>query len=460
MEKMTHHPLRACEDTLKRALVLSGFTLFDDKTSREIIAPEWNMSLSKLPDECFGMPIMLENGHFMLRTELLASQLPNLKGILPLRSFACGVAYDGADAHRPNRLRIQGIWADERIPTRLWLKVWEQVVHEAYGLTAGFDMVRLNKDAYRIDVRIGDCTFALAHIARATSLPYALLGLEKDKHTIWMFDIDVDSVACATYKLADRDQLYSMVATDLERFESEAPSFGSFFVDKATDVLRKQGYANFYGPRFYEPDCYKKMHMIQEGWDRNNQGILLVEPLGDTIWLPTVLTPSLEEALAQNYHAGVKDCRLFEFGHIYLPHSDSDMDFRERSRSKRFESERGPRDITDKTPIEKIALSIGGYGPDLTPEKWKAEVQAFLNALGFHENYYLDTMQAIAYDTYDCHLLFNDKMRYQMANLGTIHHEALANFDIDVPAYIAQFEFAPLEAQAAWEMIFVPIEYR
>lgn len=459
MEKMTHHPLRAQESILKRALVLCGFALHDDARSREIVQPEWNLALSKLPAACHCEPIYLEEGMFMLRTDLLSAQIASWGPTLPLKSFAVGTVYDAAHPERPNRSRIEGVWADARVPTSAWLQVWDCVVREAYGLEASFEMVRLTKDSYEIKVAVGGRTFTLARMARATMLAYALLGLEKGPAWAWTFSIDVDEVACGFYGIADRDDLYNPNVSHLRRFADAEASYGGYYVSKATDLLRARGFVNFSGLRFYEPDCYRKMHMIQEGWDKNNQGMELVEPIGPYTWLPTVLTVALEEALSANYRAGEESCRLFEFGHIFVPSSDDDNDFRERSKNKKYKKE-GPREKTDKLPREKLALSLGAYGPDLTEAAWEGIVDEFLTALGIREHYFMDTMQAIAYQTLDCHLVMNDKMRYQMSNFGSINKEALANHGIGVPAYMAQFEFEPLEQQAAEELVFVPVEYR
>lgn len=459
MKKMTQHPLRSQESAIKRALVLSGFDLFDDGQSREVVPPEWNLYLSKAPyAPC--EPILLEAGNFILRTDLLSAQLAGLKGPLPIKKMAAGVVYDAVDAARPNRTRIQGVWADERIPTRLWMRVWETVVREAFGLGATFSMTPVSKDAHRVDVQVDGASFTLTHIARATDVAYALLGLSKDVSTIWLFDIDVDSVACGRFGLESRDQLYRADCSYLDGFVDDAPTYGNFFIGRAVDLLRARGFTNFYGPRFYDFDCYKRMHMIQEGWDKNNDGMRLVEPMGSFDWLPTVLTPSLEEALAANYRAGEKSCRLFELGHAFVPYSDSDKDRRERSKNKKYDRERGEREPSDKLPNEKICLSLGAYGPDLDEGAWVETVSEFLDAFGVKEHYFMDTMQAIAYKTLDCHVIMNDKMRYLMSNFGSIHKEALKNYGIGVPAFMAQFEFAPIEQEAAWEMIFVPVEYR
>ncbi len=459
MKKMTHHPLRAQESALKRALVLGGFELIDDAQSREIVPPEWDIKIAKYP-HLARKPVMLEQGYFMLRTDLLASQLADLKQPLPLKKFATGVIYDGNDAERPNRLRIQGIWADKSVPTRLWLREWDTVVREAFGLEASFTMTPTSKDSHRIDVQVGGREFTLANIARATFLPYSLLGLSESECKIWFFDIDVDAVACGYYGIADRSELYSLEVSKLERFTDDMPTYGNFFTNRAIDLLRERGFVDFYGPRFYDFDCYKCMHMIQEGWDRNNDGMRLVEPMGSFVWMPTVLTPSLEEALAANYKAGKESCRMFEIAHIYVPHSDTEKDFRSRSTNKKYSGELGPRKQTDKFPRESIALSFGAYGPDLTDQGWVDLVSEFFDAFGVKEHYYFDTMKAKAYNTLDAHLVMNDKMRYLMSNFGRINSVALENYGIGVPAYMAQFEFTPIEQEAAWEMIFVPIEYR
>ncbi|WP_080797447.1 hypothetical protein [Arabiibacter massiliensis] len=101
MEKITHHPLRAVEDALKRALALNGFTPHDDGSAREVEEPDWSFKLHRKPDDMDARPVLLEDGGCALRSELLAAQLASLRGPLPLRAFSAGRVYDARDQQRP-----------------------------------------------------------------------------------------------------------------------------------------------------------------------------------------------------------------------------------------------------------------------------------------------------------------------------------------------------------------------
>ena len=458
MNKMVNHPLHSLECSLKRALVLSGFSLSDDARSPEVVPPEWDLPLAKFASTP-PQAIKLEQGYFILRTNLLANQLEKWKAPLPLKMFAAGTLYDGNDQNRPDHRRIQGIWADGSVPTFAWLRVWDSVIREVFGLGASFNFAIETKDCRRVDVTVDGRTFALAHVARATGVTFGLLGLDPTKTAMWMFDIDIDSVACGFYGIENREELYSTRLPFLRQFEDSKLGYGSYFLDRACDLLRKRGFVNYYGSRFYEADCYQKMHMIQDGWDTNNDGMRLVDPIGSKVWLPTVLTPSLQEALSENARAGEESCYLFEVAHTILPYSDSMKDFRERNMNSKYDSEREPRKQTDKPPRESVTLAFGAYDDQLTEEKWTAIVSDFLDEFGIREHYYLDTARAIAYEL-TCKIVINDKMQMLGGNFGAIHPEARKNFGIDKPAFMANIAFEPLEREAAMEMIFVPIEYR
>ena len=102
MEKLTHHPLRAQEDAIKRALILGGFTLVDDGCAAEVEAPDWAIQLFARPEGQARTPILLEGGAYALRSELLAAQLAGIDAsALPLKAFSAGKVYDAGDAAHP-----------------------------------------------------------------------------------------------------------------------------------------------------------------------------------------------------------------------------------------------------------------------------------------------------------------------------------------------------------------------
>ena len=76
--------------------------------------------------------------------------------------------------------------------------------------------------------------------------------------------------------------------------------------------------------------------MIRDEWDLNNKGVLLKDPLGGNVGLPTVLTPAIEQIFSEKWAAGEKSAKASEVFHVFIPKAGA-------------------------APIEKLALSFGTY---------------------------------------------------------------------------------------------------
>ena len=264
MEKLTHFPLRAQEDALKRALILGGFTLLNDGVAPEIETPDWAIEVFKRPEGASRKPIMLENGAYALRSELLAAQLSSLQGALPCKAFSAGSVYDGHDAAHPRHRVIQGVWIADSLPMRECMRFGELLVENAFGIGATTDVEADGNGAITIKAAVDGKTFAFATAGKATPIARALLGIANTDAEAWFFEIDVDDITMAMYGIESRDELYSPLFTDLARNRDDAPTFGSLYYSRASNILRKLGFREFAGLSAYEDDCYKKMNMIQE----------------------------------------------------------------------------------------------------------------------------------------------------------------------------------------------------
>ncbi len=437
MEKLPHYPLRAQEDALKRALILGGFTLIDDDSAPEIEPVDWTIQIFERPSEQLREPIILEDGAWSLRSELLAAQLSTIKLEPPFRVFSAGSVYDGRDPQHPRHRVIQGIWADKDLPLREGARFGAQLVENVFGLGATVSSTTSFKDSFNIEVSLEGKSFTLATVGKATPIARALLGVACSDCNVWIFEIDVDQVTMAVYGYESRDELFSPIASDLKKHLSDAPTFGELYFSRASNELRKLGFCEFSGLAAYESDCYVKMNMIQEAWDTNNRGVKIDKPLGNYTGLPTVLTPALEEALAANWKAGEKECLLFEIRHIFLPNALGN-------------------------PIEKVALSFGGYGPDLDKVAWRKLVDQFLSNFGIANHFFipLPAGKAPAYNPADGWLLMDQRMTYLESNFGSISPVALKNHGIETDAFMAMFEFEPIAKKAAEDFDFVPNDYQ
>lgn len=437
MGRITQHPIRSKLGALTRALVANGFTPHDDRSVSEIESVDWAFALYETPDFQSKRRIALEeDGRYTLRTNVLATQLDTMRGPLPLRTFCIGRTFDGNDAAIPAHWTIEGIIVEDEFSAALWSRRWTRIAQEVYGISAKARLVALDARTYQVECEAEGSTFALAHLGKASGIVRTLLGLAYGSASAWVFTIDVDELARRACDAPSRTALYSPVVSFLEQFEDDVPTPGDSFASIAADVLRSHEYREFYGPGLYPQDAYQKMNMIMEIWDLNNRGALLQQPFGNFTRVPTVLTPSLEDALEANYKAGEACAKVFEINHHYVLQA------------------------VGTKPLLKTSLSFGAYGPDLDRATFRAEVDAILTELGVKNHFFIPTDMAIPYDPTDCWVILDEHMQYLDGNFGSICQKARDAHGIGVPAYMAQIEIPAIERKSAEEAAFVPNELR
>ena len=437
MGRITQHPIRSKLGALTRALVANGFTLHDDRSTSEIESVDWAFALYETPDFQSKRRIALEeDGRYTLRTNVLATQLNTMRGPLPLRTFCIGRTFDGNDAAIPAHWTVEGIIVEDEFSAALWSRRWTRIAQEVYGISAKARLVALDARTYEVECETEGSTFALAHLGKASGIVRTLLGLAYGSASAWVFTIDVDELAQRACDAPSRTALYSPVVSFLEQFEDDTPTPGDSFASIAADVLRGHEYREFYGPGLYPQDAYQKMNMIMESWDLNNRGALLQQPFGNFTRVPTVLTPSLEDALEANYKAGEARAKVFEINHHYVLQA------------------------VGTKPLLKTSLSFGAYGPDLDRATFRAEVDAILTELGVKNHFFIPTDMAIPYDPTDCWVILDEHMQYLDGNFGSICQKARDAHGIGVPAYMAQIEIPAIERKSAEETAFVPNELR
>lgn len=437
MGRITQHPIRSKLGALTRALVANGFTPHDDRSASEIESVDWAFALYETPDFQSKRRIALEeDGRYTLRTNVLATQLDTMRGPLPLRTFCIGRTFDGNDAAIPAHWTIEGIIVEDEFSAALWSRRWTRIAQEVYGISAKARLVALDARTYQVECEAEGSTFALAHLGKASGIVRTLLGLAYGSASAWVFTIDVDELARRACDAPSRTALYSPVVSFLEQFEDDVPTPGDSFANIAADVLRSHEYREFYGPGLYPQDAYQKMNMIMESWDLNNRGALLQQPFGNFTRVPTVLTPSLEDALEANYKAGEACAKVFEINHHYVLQA------------------------VGTKPLLKTSLSFGAYGPDLDRTTFRAEVDTILTELGVKNHFFIPTDMAIPYDPTDCWVILDEHMQYLDGNFGSICQKARDAHGIGVPAYMAQIEIPAIERKSAEETAFVPNELR
>lgn len=434
MEPITKYPLYAIQDKLVRAFALHGFGVLDCEEKREMLTPDHQFDT--LANVASPEPVLLMDGSYLLRSSLLPTVLAELKGELPLKKIAVGRTYRNEDGIYPAHATIEGVLAAPELSQADLDDLFGNIAQEAFGIAAAFSMVPGDAGVSALTVTRGEDTLTFGTFAPAAWLTKVILGTDNDAVKTFAFVIDVDTVAMHELDLPDRAALYSVKLPHLEMRPCDCTSYGESFTNKARNLLRAAGFREYVGQRMYIENCYKKMNMIQESWDTNNAGVQLAQPVEDRTQIPTVLAPSLEEAMAENFKDGVETLQIFEIGQIYKP------------------------PVGGALPMDILSIAIGAYGPDMDKMKFRAIVDKFLSGLGISNHFFFPTTMAIAYDITDCWLILDEKPGYLGGNFGGISPIARANHGIDVPAWMCQLEVPLLEAKAASEYGFVPNELK
>ena len=457
MKKMTKHPLRITADALKNAFMRNGFTLYDNGEYPELERTEVNVKIFEDP-AAVKKPVLLMNGEYALRTQLLPYALPKMAKEGDILAAACGKVFDASCEAYPAHLVLEGVISNDGTFFDLRM-LWKKIVRGAFGAGYDAELAKLGEEQKKADlsswgvsamkagtlakqqtwaVTVTDpegTDFVLGHLGTLTWLGAALLGREEKQNTSFAFSIDVDEAACRQHGLADRKALFDNRQCALDAFEDGSVSAAGNFEDRCRDVLRTLGYSEGFGPKIYPDGIYKKMNMIQDEWDLNNKGVLLSEPLGESVGLPTVLTPAIEQILCEKWAAGETGAKAFELSHIFVPQQGG-------------------------APIEKLALSFGTYGEGTDLSAFIAEVGDFLTKIGNKNHFYIPTNMAIAYQPGECRLILDEKMSYLGGNFGGINAIAEKNFGIGTHAFMANLELMPLENKAKEEYGYIPPELR
>ena len=457
MKKMTKHPLRITADALKKAFALNGFTLYDNGEFPELERTDTDVRIFDHP-AAIKAPVLLMEGQYALRRQLLPYALPKMRQDGPIAAVACGKVFDASDSLYPARLLAEGIIADDRNLYDLGV-LWTKIVREAFGAAYEAHLDRLGEDKKIADMASWGASamtsftlidpvtwaikvlcpdggeFILGYMGTLSWMGAALLGRESLMNQSYAFSIDIDEAAVRMHGLEDRKALFDNRQAFLDQFPDGSTSASAAFEDRARDVLRSMGYSEGFGPKIYPDGIYKKMNMIQDEWDLNNKGVLLKEALGSGIGLPTVLTPALEQLLCEKWAAGEAEAKVFEVSHIFMPREGG-------------------------APIEKLALSFGAYGEGMDLAAFTAQVGDFLTKVGNKNHFYIPANLAIAYKTGECRLLLDEKMSYLGGNFGGIAEIAEKNFGIGSHAFMANLEMMPLENKAKEEYGYIAPELR
>ena len=436
MNSITKHPLYSVADSFKKGFLLNGFALLDNGEAPELVSTEKEVTCFSETEEFSVEPLLLDNGTYMLRPEQISAHLNHLRGTLPVRCICCGNIYDNSDKNLPAHLRIEGIYAEKGITFKDYLYLWKNIVNSTYGITASCELEK-NKNSYDIKVTInGSDSFIIGCTSPATWLARALLNTDAPDINTWIFTLDLDTIAMHISGYQDRAALYDNKFEHLTTLSDTTAAVGNNFACKVDNLLRSYGYHRFISKKIYPENCYRKMNMVQESWDANNKGIPIADCSEMHTFIPTVLTPALEDALSICYASGSEAVKIYDIAHIFLPGKNGNP------------------------PTEKIALSLGCYGNGICSKTFKDEIDHILADLGVQNHFFFPTDMAIAYDTSDTWLVLDEKLHYLESNFGGISDIAEKNHDIHVHCFMANLELNAIEKKHEEEFNFIPPELR
>lgn len=436
MGHITRHPLSQASDALKRALRLQGFSLYDDVTM-ELVEDCRAVPLVERGIDGSGAPIPIQKDGWQLRTNLLSATLPQLAAEPSDAVMVAGRVFDAAAAVCPSRMKVEGALVDRDLSRADHEQLWGDVARELFGLQAQAEL-SWGDGGYRITAAApGVEPFELGCAGEANWLARALYrsGAPLGDETLWLISLDADELALRLRSVPDRRSLYSFTAA-VDGAPDAAPAYPQDFEGRIADALRALGFTEYVGPTLYEPDAYTKMNMFQGEWDLNNKPVLLKEPIGGRTGLPTVLVPGLEEAMSACYAAQIPSVRLFQIAHIFLPGAEG------------------------QHPVEKVAVSVGGYGDGLDVRTFRGLVDKFLSSIEVGNHFFIPTDIPIPYWPGECFLVLDEKMNYLEANFGGACKLAEDNHGVGEHMFISQFELGPLQRKAAEEHGFIPWEER
>lgn len=365
-------------------------------------------------------PVTFKNTDLMLRTSLLPSIFSH--GSVPHtdRSIAYGAIYDRNGAPFTKHYRVEGYFTANKIGDQDLYELWTTFAAKLLGVGTSIYLSRTGEET---TIVIEDRKTAKTYefIKGGFASDELKNALKCENAQIWVFDIDIDSFVLKDMDIDSRTSLYSLSPSMLKGYTCVQSAAGESPLYRLIDSLRWMGYTEYVGNPFYPDGIYVKMNMIQEKWDTNNSPYILTENIENNVSFATVLTPSYEKTITDFYHAGEKNVRIFEVGHIAKPVAG------------------------EKEPREKLVVALGGYGEDLNIESFKDEIGKILTNTGLVGETFFPTNLAIAYKTDECYIMLDGSNHYLETNIGQMSPIAAKNWGIDVPAFMAYLEMDAIE---------------
>ncbi len=191
------------------------------------------------------------------------------------------------------------------------------------------------------------------------------------------------------------------------------------------------GYSQIHTFSFISPKYYDKIRLPEDSSLRKS--VVIRNPLGeDTSVMRTTALPSLLEVLARNNNFSNDNVRLFEVASVYYPNEDE-----------------------SQLPEEKKILTIGAYGKT-DFYAMKGIVENVLALARIEKASFVSYSEDATYHPGRCaKVLAADGT--ELGIFGQLHPLTAANYDMDVPAFVAALDFEEIYAHRAPALEYKPL---
>lgn len=198
-----------------------------------------------------------------------------------------------------------------------------------------------------------------------------------------------------------------------------------------TDTLIGCGLNEIVTYTFISPKYYDKFGIPTASAKR--RCVVITNPLGeDTSIMRTDALPSMMEILARNYNNRNRSAALFELAKEFYP-----------------------AETIHELPEENTVITLGLYGTDASFFTLKGILEKLLTTLGIR-GYDVSAVM----DNPSFHPGRTAQLTLQgtqLALLGQLHPMVAANYDVEVPVYLAKISLKDLMAHAAFDRVYRPL---
>lgn len=257
---------------------------------------------------------------------------------------------------------------------------------------------------------------------------------EKKEVAIPTFRGDIETDADLAEEVA-RFYGYNRIKPTL--LEGKATTIGrktrkQIFEDIIVNTMLSAGLSEAYTFSFMSPEEFDKIRLPANSEER--KAVVVKNPLSkEQSLMRTTTIPAMLASLSTNYSRKVKQAKLFEFSHVYLPDQAA----------------------KDGLPVQKKVLTMGMYG-NVDFYDLKGVVEMLMASLRVKDGYKLEksAKNPIFHPGRTGTIIVNGK---KIGTIGEIHPEVIENYELPERVYIGVIEAEHLIENAIMHSKYVPL---